>query len=560
MTGNLRSGGKLLIDQLLIHGVDMAFCVPGESYLAALDAFHDVADRIRLITCRHEAAAANMAEAYGKLTGRPGICFVTRGPGACHGVVGLHTALQDSTPLIMFVGQVAREMTTREAFQEMDFRKFFGEVSKWSAEIDDAGRIPEMVSHAFHCATAGRPGPVALALPEDMLVDRVDVADARPYARVEPHPGPADMARLRQLLLAAKRPIMLLGGGTWTAKAVADITRFAERFQLPVATAFRNQDRFDNHHPNYAGEVGIGASPKLIQRVKGADLILAVGPRLGEQTSQGYTLIDLPRPRQTFVHVHPSAEELGRVFQSDLPINASMPAFAAAAAALAAIDNPPWAPSLAQAHAEYLANAEIQPTVGRLDMAHVMRVLRQRLPKDAIIANDAGNFAGWAHRYLPFSVYPSQLGPTNGAMGYGVPAALAAAAVAPGRQVVCFVGDGGFLMSGTELATAVQYGLKPLVLLVNNGMYGTIRMHQEREFPGRYPGTALSNPDFAAFARSFGLHGESVASDGEFEPALTRALAAGKAALIELKTDPEAITSRTTLSKIREAALARQHN
>ena len=559
MAGNLRSGGKLLIDQLLIHGVDMVFCVPGESYLAALDAFHDVPDRIRLITCRHEAAAANMAEAYGKLTGRPGVCFVTRGPGACHGVVGLHTALQDSTPLVMFVGQVAREMSEREAFQEMDFRKFFAEVTKWSAQIDDAARIPEMVSHAFHCATAGRPGPVVLALPEDMLVDRVDVADAVPYRRVEAHPGPADMARLRDLLAEAKRPIALLGGGTWTAKAVADITRFAEAFKLPIATSFRNQDRFDNHHPNYAGEVGIGSNPKLIQRIKNADLFLAIGPRLGEQTSQSYTLIDLPRPKQCFVHIHPSAEELGRVFQSDLPINASMPAFAAAAAALAPLDHPPWARATAEAHAEYLANAEIQPSVGPLDMAHVMRVLRQQLPKDAIIANDAGNFAGWAHRYLPFSVYPSQLGPTNGAMGYGVPAAIAAAAVAPDRQVVCFVGDGGFLMSGTEIATAMQYGLKLLIVLVNNGMYGTIRMHQEREYPGRYPGTTLSNPDFAALAKSFGAHGESIAKDAEFEPALTRALQSGKVALIELKTDPEAITSRTTLTKLREAALGRQH-
>ena len=524
---NLRTGGRLLIDQLVVHGVEAVFCVPGESYLAALDAFADVANKIRLITCRHEAAAANMAEAYGKMTGKPGVCFVTRGPGACHAVIGLHTAFQDSTPMVLFVGQIARAMTEREAFQEMDFRRFFDQASKWAAQIDDAARIPELVSHAFHTATAGRPGPVVLALPEDMLVDEAGVADAGRYKVVQAHPGPEDMATLRRLLGGAKRPLLMLGGATWTPQAVADITAFVEAFDLPVTTSFRNQDRFDHRHPNYVGEVGIGSNPKAIQRVKDADLLLLVGPRLGEQTSQGYTLIELPRPKQTVVHVHPGAEELGRVFQADLPIVAGMAAFAAAAAKLQPMASPAWAASVKQARAEYLENIEIKPTVGALDMAHVTRVLREKLPKDAVLANDAGNFSGWAHRYLQLSRYPSQVGPTSGAMGYGVPAALGACVAAPDRLVVCFAGDGGFLMSGNEIATAIHHDLKPLILVVNNGMYGTIRMHQEREHPGRYPGTALTNPDFAAYARAFGAFGEVVTKDDEFDGALERALKAG---------------------------------
>ncbi len=555
---NLRTGGQVLIDQLKVHGVEMVFCVPGESYLAALDAFHDCADQIRLVSCRHEAAAANMAEVYGKLTGKPGICFVTRGPGACHAVIGLHTAFQDSSPLILFVGQVAREMMEREAFQEMDFRRFFDQASKWAAEIEDPGRIPEMVSHAFHTAVAGRPGPVVLSLPEDMLCESTAVGDAQPYQVVRAHPGPEDMARLREMLLAAARPIVMLGGGTWTAKGVADITRFAETFNLPMTTAFRNQDRMDNNHPNYVGDVGIGSNPKLIDRVKSSDFLLIVGPRLGEQTSQGYTLIDLPRPRQTMVHVHPGAEELGRVFQADLLINAGMPEFAAAAAGMDAPPALPWSGEVKTARQDYLASLAIQPSVGALDMAHVIEVLRETLPDDTLIANDAGNFSGWAHRYLRFSVYPSQVGPTSGAMGYGVPAAIGAAAVFPERQVVGFVGDGGFLMSGQEIATALQYGFKPLILVVNNNLYGTIRMHQEREYPGRNPGTDLVNPNFADYARAFGAFGEVVEKDAEFAPALERALAADTVALLELRTDPEAINTRTTLSAIREAALERQ--
>ncbi len=554
---NRRNGGRVLIDQLKIHGVDTVFCVPGESFLAALDAFQDTPE-IRLITCRHEANAANMAEAYGKMTGKPGIVFVTRGPGASHGVVGLHTAYQDSTPVIMFIGQIGRDMAEREAFQEMDFRRFLSEVTKWTGQIDDVERVPELVSHAFHTAMNGRPGPVALALPEDMLMEMTDVSDATRYRVAQGHPGPDDMAALRDMLAKAKSPLVMLGGGTWTPAAVADITEWATANKLPVTASFRCQDRFDNHHPCYVGEIGIGSNPKLIARFKASDLLIVLGPRLGEQTTQGYTLVGLPKPSQTLVHVHPGAEELGRVYQTDLPIVASMPAFAAAAKQMPPIENPAWAKSTEEARAEYLANLEITDTVGALDMAHVCRVLRDVLPKDAIITNDAGNHTGWAHRYLPFSTYPSQLGPTSGAMGYGVPAALAGAAVAPDRLTVCFVGDGGFLMSGTEIATAIMHDLKPIILVVNNNAYGTIRMHQEREFPGRTPGTDLKNPDFAAFAQSFGAYGEVVEENAQFADAFRRARESGRCAVLELRTELEAISSRATLSGIREASLAKQ--
>ncbi len=557
-TSNQRSGGRILVDQLEVHDVDTVFCVPGESYLAALDAFADHEATIRLITCRHEAGAANMAEAYGKMTGKPGVCFVTRGPGACHASIGLHTAFQDSTPLVLFVGQVGRDMREREAFQEMDFRRFFSEVSKWSAEIDDADRIPELVSQAFHRATAGRPGPVVLSLPEDMLTDTSGVGDAKPYRKIEPHPGPDDMARLKQMLGEAARPFMILGGGTWTPRGVADITRFAEGFQLPVGTSFRNQDRFDNNHQNYAGEVGIGSNPALISRIKDSDLLVLVGPRMGEITSQGYSLIEIPAPAQQIVHVHAGAEELGRVFRPELAINASMPAFASAASALRPAAPPPWAAATEAARQDYLAWQVIEPSLGDLDMAHVIEVLREKLPADTVIANDAGNFAGWAHRYLRFSEYPSQVGPTSGAMGYGVAATIGAAAAVPGRQVVGFVGDGGFLMSAAEIATAMHHGIKALLLVVNNNMYGTIRMHQEREYPGRNPGTDLTNPDFAVYARAFGAFGEVVERNEDFAPALARAQAADTLAVLELRTEAEAITTRATLTQIREMAEARR--
>jgi acetolactate synthase-1/2/3 large subunit len=553
-TDNRRSGGQILVDALKIHGVDLAFCVPGESFLAVLDALYDARDSIRLVTCRQEGGAANMAEAYGKLTGRPGICFVTRGPGATNASIGVHTAFQDSTPMILFIGQVARDQVEREAFQEVDFRRMFGPLCKWVAEIDRAERIPELVSQAFHRAVNGRPGPVVLALPEDMLTDRVAAEDAGPFRAVQAHPGAEQMAALRARLAAAKRPFMLLGGGTWTAAAVDDIRAFAEASRLPVGASFRCQDLFDNGHPCYAGDVAIGISPKLQARVAASDLLLVAGARLGEMTTGGYTLVDLPVPRQALVHVHPGAEELGRVYQPALAINAGMPQFAAAARALAPIADPPWAAETAAAHAEYLAHSAPVTVPGALQMAEIVAWLRDRLPPEAIITNGAGNYTTWAHRFYRYRRFRTQLAPTSGAMGYGLPAAVAAKAVHPERIVVCLAGDGCFLMNGQELATAVQHELPIIVLVVNNGMYGTIRMHQEREYPGRPIGTALGNPDFAALARAYGAHGETVERTAEFAPAFERALASGRPALLELRLDPEAITPRASLSEIRAAA------
>lgn len=553
---NMRTGGQILVDQLQVHDVDTVFCVPGESYLAALDAFVDHPE-IRLLTCRHEANAANMAEAYGKLTGKPGVLFVTRGPGACHAAIGLHTALQDSSPLVVFIGQVARDMVEREAFQEMDYRRFFDQATKWSAEIENPARIPELVGQAFNRAASGRPGPVALSLPEDMLTELSGVGDGRRYTATQAYPAPEQMAELRGMLGEAKKPIMMLGGGTWTPDAVLDITEFAVANSLPVCTAFRNQDRFDNGHENYVGEVGIGANPELIARLKETDLLIVVGPRIGEQTSQGYSLLDIPVPQQKLVHVHPDVQELGRVYQPNLGINAGMPQFAAAAAGMDPVSSGAWTDELSQARASYLANIEIRESVGALDMAHVMKVLRDKLPKDAIIANDAGNSTAWAHRYLPFSTYPSQVGPTSGAMAYGVPAALTGALVYPNRRTICFVGDGGFLMSGNELATAMQYDLKPIIFVVNNGSYGTIMMHQVREYPDRYPATELQNPDFAAYAQSFGCYGEIVDKNADFAAAYDRAVASDRCAVLELRTDIEAISTRATLTGLRDAALAK---
>ncbi len=551
-----RSGGRILVDALKRHGVEMVFCVPGESFLAALDAFYDAKGDIRLITCRHESGAAFMAEAYGKLSGRPGVCFVSRGPGACNASIGLHTGLQDSTPMVLLIGQVGRDHIEREAFQEVDFRRMFGQLSKWTAQIDDPARIPEMVGHAFQVALSGRPGPVVLALPEDMLRERSGVADAGVHHVIQAHPGEDDLARLRDMLGQAQRPMMLVGGGGWTAQACADIVAFAEANDLPTACSFRCQDRFDNDHRNYAGVVGLGSNPKLLRRFEEADLVLAVGPRLGQATTQGYRLFRVPRPRHRLIHVHAGAEELGRVYQADLMINSGMPQFAAAAKALRPVDGSAWAEWAGAARQDYLADLEPDPCPGELDMGVVMGVLGQRLPRDAIVVNDAGNFAGWGHRFHRFHVYPSQLGPTNGAMGYGVPAAVAAKALCPERVVVCFVGDGGFLMTGNELATAMGQGLDPLILVVNNGIYGTIRMDQEQNYPGRVVATELSNPDFAAYAAAFGAYGEVVARSEDFAPALDRALGAGRAAVLELKLDPEAITTRTSLSAIRAAAEA----
>jgi acetolactate synthase-1/2/3 large subunit len=552
-SSNLRTGGQVLIDQLKIHGVDTAFCVPGESYLAALDALHD-APEIKLIVCRQEGGAAYMAEAYGKLTGRPGICFVTRGPGATNASIGVHTAFQDSTPMILFIGQVARDQVEREAFQEIDFRRMYGPMTKWVAEIDDAARIPEYVSQAFHRAVNGRPGPVVLALPEDMLTDRVDVADAGRYKPVQPSPSAAQMHDLRDRLDEAKRPLMILGGGGWSPEAVADIRAFAEAANLPVGCSYRCQDLFDNGHQNYAGDVGIGLNPKLAERVKNADLLIVVGARLGEMTTSGYTLLGIPVPKQKLVHVHASAEELGRVYQAALPINAGMSEIAAMAKALGPIPARAWDNETRTARADYLEWSTPPQVEGPIQMGEIVNWLEQRLPADAILTNGAGNYAIWIHRFHRYRRFRTQLAPTNGSMGYGVPAAVAAKVTAPARMVVSFNGDGCYMMNGQELATAVQYNAAVIFVVVNNGSYGTIRMHQERAYPSRVSGTDLVNPDFAALARAYGAHGELVEQTADFAPAFERAAKAGKPALIEIRLSVEIITPRQTLSQIRAAA------
>ncbi len=557
-TSNLRTGGQILIDALNIHGVDTAFCVPGESYLAALDALHDARDQIKLIVCRQEGGAAYMAEAYGKMTGRPGICFVTRGPGATNASVGVHTAFQDSSPMILFIGQVARDQVEREAFQEIDFRRMYGPMAKWVAEIDDAARIPEYVSQAFHRAVNGRPGPVVLALPEDMLTDRVGIADAGRYKPARPSPSAAQMQEMRERLAKVKRPLMILGGGGWSAEAVADMRVFAEAMNLPTGCSFRCQDLFDNLHPNYAGDVGIGINPKLAARVKNADLLLVVGARLGEMTTSGYTLLDIPVPQQTLIHVHASAEELGRVYQAALPINAGMAEFASMAKALAPLTARAWDAETKAAHTDYLEWSTPPQVEGPVQMGEIMAWLESRLPEDAIMTNGAGNYATWLHRFHRHRRFRTQLAPTNGSMGYGVPSAIAAKCIAPDRMVVSFNGDGCYMMNGQELATAVQYSLPIIFVVVNNGTYGTIRMHQERTYPGRVSGTDLVNPDFVALAKAYGAHGELVEKTADFAPAFDRCAEAGKPALIEIRLSAEVLTPRQTLSQIRAAALAAQ--
>jgi len=552
-----RTGGEVLVDQLVAHGVGHVFCVPGESYLAALDAFHD--RNIAITVCRHESGAAIMAEAVGKLTGRPGVCFVTRGPGATNASPGIHIARQDSSPMIVFVGQVARETREREAFQELDYGAVFGTMTKWATEIDDAARIPELVSRAFHTAANGRPGPVVVALPEDMLTDRVSVGDAPPFEPIETWPGLTDMSRLQKLLWAAERPVVLLGGSRWSEAACAAVMRFAERFAVPVATTFRRGHLFDALHPCYAGDLGIGPNPKLLARVKAADLVILIGGRLGEMPSQSYTLLDIPGPRPTFVHVHPGAEELGKVYRPHLAINAAPTAFAAALEGLQPPAEIRWRDGTPAAHADHLAWTE-QPTKvpGDVNLGEVVTFLRHQLAADAIICNGAGNYAGWVHRFHRLRRFGTQLAPTCGSMGYGVPAAVAAKRLHPEREVVCFAGDGCFLMTGQEFATAVQYDLPIIVIVVDNGMYGTIRMHQEREYPERVVATALRNPDFAAYARAFGGFGATVRTTAEFAPAFAAARASGKPAILHLAVDPEAITPTATLSGIREKSLARK--
>ena len=567
MTHPSRTGGQILVDALHVHGVDTAFGVPGESYLDVLDALHDSA--IRFVINRQEGGAAFMAEAYGKLTGKPGICFVTRGPGATNASIGVHTAYQDSTPMILFIGQVGGDFVDREAFQEVDYRRMYGQMAKWLAQIDRAERIPEYLARAFQVATSGRPGPVVLALPEDMLVDSAAVDDTRAYQPVHGAPSAGQIDQLRAMLAESQRPLVLLGGGTWNDQACADLARFAEANHLPVGCTFRFQDLLDNDHPHYIGDVGIGINPKLAARVRDADLIIAIGPRLGEMTTGGYTLLESPVPQQRLVHIHPDPQELGSVYQAELMIASGMAQACAMLAAMAPVDASAWHGSAQQARAELAAWQERPPVFKDgsvpLDLYQVVQDLMAALPHDAIITNGAGNYASWAHRFYRYGGMRTQLAPTSGAMGYAVPSGIAAKIVQPERTVVTFAGDGEFMMTGQELATAVQYGAGVVILVFNNSMFGTIRMHQERSYPGRVSGTALHNPDFAALARAYGGHGEIVENTADFAPALRRALEHAEQhnlpAVIELRYDGNLITPNATLETIRkqsEAARAKR--
>lgn len=563
--------GHLIVECLIEQGVELAFGVPGESYLAVLDGFHAYGERIRFIVNRQEGGAAFMAEAHGKLTGRPGICFVTRGPGATNASIGVHNAFQDSTPMVLFVGDVGSDFRDREAFQEVDYGSFFGPSTKGFAKrverIDDANRIPEYIARAFATAMNGRPGPVVLVLPEDMLRAMTASRPLRRVEAVEPWSDPGALRTLREMLMKSERPLVIAGGGGWTPQAAQALQRFAENWRLPVTNAFRFQDTFDNHHPLYAGDVGIALNPKLAERVKHSDLIIAIGPRLGEMTTNGYTLLEAPKAKQTLVHFHASAEELNRVYQADLAINAGMSSAARSLEVLSAPTELPWEAWTAAAHADYLANLEPQALAGlpaeaprgSVDMVAVVGLLQKHLPPDAAITNGAGNFASWVHRYFRYhglaKGHKTQLAPTSGAMGYGVPAGIAAN-IATGRVVFTIAGDGDFLMNGQELATASQHGGKSIIVLLNNGMFGTIRMHQEREYPTKVSGTALRNPDFCALAKAYGYAAELVTETSQFEGALLRALAADTGTLIEIPLDPEVITTRGTLSSIRKAAQA----
>jgi len=549
----VRTAAEVLVDQLIRNGVRHVFCVPGESYLAVLDAFHD--REISITVCRQEGGAAMMAEAVGKATGRPGVCFVTRGPGATNASPGIHIAQQDSTPLIMFAGQVGRDVKNREALQELDFRAAFGGMAKWVAEIDDAERVPEIVSRAFYTATSGRPGPVVIALPEDMLKEQVVAPDAPAFEPIETSPGAAEMRKLEELLYQSERPFVIVGGSRWSAPARDEMQRFAQLLALPVATSYRRLPLFDPLHPSYAGDLGIGANPKLVVRIKEADLVLLVGGRLGELASQGYSLLRIPAPQTKLIHIHPGAEELGQVYRPHLGIHASPTAFSAALDAIRPPDRISWRERTQTAHADYLAWTDLpteQP--GGVNLGAVMIWMREHLPDDTILCNGAGNYAAWIHRFYRFRQFATHVAPTSASMGYGMPAAVAMKRLYPKRTVISVNGDGDFLMNGQEFATAVQYELPIVVVICDNGSYGTIRMHQEREYPGRVCATSLRNPDFAAYARAFGGFGVTVEKTGDFPAAFNAAVESGIPAIVHLKIDADAITPATTLTQIRERA------
>ena len=550
-----RTGGQVLVDQLLIHGADTAYCVPGESYLEVLDALHDVQDRFTLINARHEAGAANMAETYGKLTGKPGICMVTRGPGACHAAIGVHIAQQDSTPMILLVGQIARNTTDREAFQEVDYRAMFGPIAKWATQIDDPARVPEYMARAFRVATSGRPGPVVISLPEDMLTEVVSVADARPYTATHAGLSPDSLDMLKTEIAQAERPLLLLGGSGWSDESAAAITRFAEANKIPVTTSFRRQDIVNNLSPVYAGDFGTSTAPSLYAHQRDADLLVVIGARLGEMTTKTYTTMQSPNPDTRLVHLYPDADEIGRVYSPDLGIAAAPVSVAAALDGVDLGRAEAWDAWCEKLHADYLTDTKA-PNGGDwdLDMGVALAQLRDELPDDVVVTLDAGNHTGWAQRFLRFGRPGRIVGSTCGAMGYSVPAAVAASIAEPERLTLSFVGDGGFMMSGNELATAAQYGGRPIVLLFNNGIYGTIRMHQERDHPERISGTTLQNQDFVKMAEGLGAHAERVTKTEDFAAAFTRARESGRPALIELVTDPEQISTRTTISKLRAAA------
>ena len=544
-----RTGGQLIVEALKANGVSRVSCVPGESYLAVLDALYE--SGIETVVCRQEGGAAMMADTWGRLTGEPGICMVTRGPGATNASAGLHIARQDSIPMILFIGQVQREAREREAFQEVEYRRAFTEFAKWVGEIDDARRIPEFVTRAFAVATSGRPGPVVLTLPEDMLVEEVEAPKAKPYTAVEAHPGPSQMAAFAKMLGEAKRPVFIIGGTRWSEESVAGLKTFAENNKLPVGCSFRRQMLFDHLSPSYAGDVGIGINPALAKEIKEADLVVLLGGRLSEMPSSGYTLLDIPYPSQKLVHIYPEAEELGRVYRPDLAICAAPDDFVAALSSLTLSANA-WADRTAAMHAAYLIWSTPPKTgPGAVQMGPIMDWIEANVPEDAIFTNGAGNYATWVHRFHRFRRFNTQSAPTSGSMGYGLPAAVAAKHLFPEREVICFAGDGCFMMHGQEFITAVRYGLPIITVLVNNGTYGTIRMHQEREYPGRVSGTDLVNPDFNAFAKTYGGHGETVERTQDFAAAFERARASGKPAIIEVKLDAEAITPTRTLTQIR---------
>ena len=555
MENNLRSGGQVLVDQLINQGVTDAFCVPGESYLAVLDALYLKRNQVSLYVARQDGGAAFMAEAYGKATGKPGICFVTRGPGATNASIGVHTAFQDSTPMILFIGQVGGDMVDREAFQEMDYRRMFGQMSKWVAQIDRSERIPEYVARAFQIACSGRPGPVVLALPEDMLIDSVDVIDAQKVIFPKNRPTVKSIKEVEKLFVKSKKPLVILGGSGWSERACDLVKIFVENNHLPVGCSFRRQDLFDNRHPNYVGDIGIGINPKLAEMVKESDLLLVIGARLGEMTTSGYTLVETPTPKQKLIHIHPGLEELGRVFQGSVLINSDIEEAINALASIPAMESN-WKDWLTQGHESYLKNIIPQASPGNVDLGQVMVALRDLLPADSVITNGAGNFSGWIQRYWQYSGYRTQVAPTNGAMGYGVPSGVAAKVAFPNKLVVSVSGDGCFLMNGQEIATAIQYNLKIVFIVFDNGMYGTIRMHQERDYPEHVYGTDLKNPDFAALARSYGLYAETINTTEEIRGAFMRCIDQAVASLIHIKVDPEAITTRTTLTAIRENALS----